>query len=116
MAQTTTEKTIYQVNVFFRNNDVNLVLQFRDMETARSTASDILKQNPPGNILVSDHFGHEVALNTSDVIMTVATDLKRELEAQAEVQILRAIAQVKLQNRAKSDPVLKFLTDTRTLN
>src|ERR1700749_3948546 len=115
MTSITTEKTIYQLNVFFRDSQVNLFMYFRDMETAKSTASDMLGKTHR-KIMVSDHFGHEAYLDTGDVIMAIATDLKRELAAHEEVKILQAIAQVKLQNRAEAEPLLKFLSGNRVIN
>lgn len=107
----TPEKTLYQLNIHFKNSQLNVGLLFRTSERAKEVMGKIVSITTPDlTFTESDDYGHSVVIRLQDVLCVIQTDIKRELQGSEEVQILRAIAQAKLNQRATTDPVLKMFS------
>lgn len=77
----------------------------------REATSNIFKLYADGckeRILISDSFGTEALVDFSAVSGILVEDMSKAQDASIERSLNQTKAQVKFQNKAKNDPLLKF--------
>jgi len=62
--------------------------------------------NPITSIRIEDDFGRSIVVRVSKITAAQVTDCAAELNGQADLAILQAHANTKLQKRAQQDPML----------
>lgn len=82
--------------------------QLRYSDQARALAAlTAARDAPSGTSLdMSDDFGAQITIPRSRTFGMVFTDLARDIEAQSEIQVIQHRAQVALQAKVASDPVV----------
>src|ERR1700757_3314573 len=99
-------KEMWTVNVFLKGLATPVSLGFKTEDACERVFTRIAELNEE---LVVDDFGKTFWLGSVEDIVAITTDVvEKQLEFQGEIGILQARAQVKAQQKAASDPVLKF--------
>lgn len=108
------EKTLYQINIALRGREQPLGVQMREKRAAEELVQKITSVGD--SVTFEDDYGHQVTLSPSSVLYVVISDLKRDFQVQEEVNIMKNIAQIKLEKRMKTDPIIKFLMSGQAIS
>jgi hypothetical protein len=66
----------------------------------------------PGNMVeIRDDFGCQAMIAKGDLGVFFLQDLKRQMDASGEIELMKAQANAVLQRRAQSDPIINFNTN-----
>lgn len=97
---------MYIVTYLFRTAQHAIQLHFNDLDSA-------VKAMGTGEGEVKDAYGCVADVNSADVVCVYVTDLEHELEAQEKIEMMKAKAMIRAQNKAKSDPGLLIMNNLR---
>src|SRR5690349_17722632 len=96
---------MYILTYLFKNSQHAVQLYFDDLNPA------LEEMNKDGN--VKDNYGHIAFIDRPSVGACYVTDMEGELRAQETVEMMKAKAMIRAQNRAKSDPSLMLMNGGR---
>jgi hypothetical protein len=107
------EKTmdLYTLHIIFKQTNQMARLTFKKLETAVATQralTDAMSGNPiPATISLSDDYGLTTTARIADVAFSNLSHVNDEHNANADISVLQAHAQVKFQKRVEQDEILK---------
>lgn len=95
------------VQFVFRELDLALAAlkNIEDAIDARAVAKEFERSNSPV-MRIEDSYGRTLIMRVSRIVAAQVTDCAEELNGQADLTILQAHANTKLQKRAQQDPML----------
>jgi len=102
------------LTITFDTGTANIVLGFSSAEKAAALAERIIDEiKDTGSIepymKVWDDYGRMAYLPLAQVMLVVTSDNKKELQAQQDIQLDQAHANLELNRRVQNDPVLKLM-------
>lgn len=100
---------MYTVNFIIRNNPSALTAAFK----AHKNAEDLYKKAlaSTGKIEVEDDYGLKLAVDMSEVCGITFSSYEDDMDKNMEFQLIQHKAQLKAQNKAKSDVGLQLLSN-----
>lgn len=101
---------VYIINIAMNQPNAMAQLQFTDVllaNAADAALNNALLGDPLAIVRVNDQYGISFAARPRDILCIAFIHKNRELDGAAELQILSAHANARLQKRAQRDPMLQ---------
>lgn len=100
---------IWTVTCLFRQPNTSIQFQFNSQDHAEKTYASINAYRVDNPIeTVTDSYGAEAFVDCTQVIAVIKEHFNRKLDAQREIELLKAHANAKLQREATTDPLLRI--------
>lgn len=105
---------MYRIVVILKECPVNFLMTFREYTLSSAARESITKgwkdaMDGLDNIVTcKDEAGHTYDIRSSEIVGMMFIDLPKETEVDHDSKITQAHSEKRLQDRAASDPLLKF--------